>query len=42
MRPVKIVGIILIAVALSLPFTGADWTQALILGAFGIGLVFFG
>ena len=38
----KIVGVVLIAVAIGLPFTGAEWTTSLIVGAFGIGLFFFG
>jgi len=42
MRVGKIIGIVLIVVALTIPFTGGQWTQSLILGAFGIGLFFFG
>lgn len=42
MKVGKIAGIVFIAIAIGLPFTGAEWTTALILGAFGIGLFFFG
>lgn len=38
----KILGIVLIAIAIGLPFTGAPWMTCLVLGAFGIGLFFWG
>jgi len=42
MQPNKIIGVVLIAIAIGISFTGAGWMASLILGAFGIGLFFWG
>jgi hypothetical protein len=40
--PAKIIGIVLIAIAVGSAFTSIGWQGPVIIGAFGIGLFFWG
>jgi len=38
----KIAGLVFVAIAISLPFLGAAWLEAVVLGAIGGGLIMWG